>query len=146
MCSLSTLRQELFYSAESKLGLVLFRSKEIAGLDSTDFWQQLCLGKTVVLAGKCKTPVCWSSPWPLWMHFLIPDRWSMFPTLLHSNDFCSWILVPSQTSPSDGATVKGTHSHEGGWEQELYTGSRVKGVKECHFLQRWRNRRSRRTS
>lgn len=43
----------------------------------------------------------------------------MLPTLLHSSDFCSWILVPSQTSPSDGERVKGTHSHEGGWEQEL---------------------------
>lgn len=56
MCSLSarfySQRQELFYSAESKLGFVFFRSEEMAGLDSPDFWQQLRLGKTVVLAGK----------------------------------------------------------------------------------------------
>lgn len=46
------LLSELFSLEESKLGFVLFRSEEIAGLDSMDFWQQLCLGKTVVLAAK----------------------------------------------------------------------------------------------
>lgn len=51
-CLFYSLRQELFSLAESKLGFVLFRSEEIAGLDSTDFWQQLGLGKTVVLAAK----------------------------------------------------------------------------------------------
>ena len=108
-----------FLPGRKQTRVVLFRSKEIAGLDSTDFWQQLCLGKIVMLAAKWKTLVCWSSLWPLWMFLLIPGRWRTSLTLRHSSDFCSRIPVPSQTGLSNGARVKATGSHKDGWDQEF---------------------------